>query len=273
MSGEDNIPLQITPAAHSAHMPLCEGCEILALHKCGLLAIYKRPGVAVHPNKAKGGAVMLSADYDFRHERYCWAAPGAGGTSYLYLVNRLDSPTSGVVLASFTPDAAEAAKTAFELHKVKKVYYALCLGSRVSGSGKWVDRISESGGGNFVRGRVVKFGGRIASTFYRVERRGGRAIPLSLVRLMPETGLTHQLRIQCAQRKIPILGDATYGDFRANRRFRALSAMDRLFLHCAETSLQISVNGEKIAFSARAPMPDSFNRALDCDFKLGGACK
>ena len=39
------------------------------------------------------------------------------------------------------------------------------------------------------------------------------------MRLEPRTGRSHQLRVQCAKRRLPIVGDQTYGDFGLNREF------------------------------------------------------
>ena len=41
---------------------------------------------------------------------------------------------------------------------------------------------------------------------------------LELLELGAVTGKTHQLRVQCMVRKVPIVGDKTYGDFATNRK-------------------------------------------------------
>ena len=86
---------------------------------------------------------------------------------------------------------------------------------------------------------------------------------LCLVKLEPLTGLTHQLRVQCAKHGMPILGDATYGDFKANRRLRAVSGIGRLFLHCSQTVLHLEMAGNAADFSASAPLPESFNIMME----------
>ena len=63
---------------------------------------------------------------------------------------------------------------------------------------------------------------------------------MALVELRPTTGRTHQLRIQCANRGIPIVGDRIYGDFQKNR----LVMTDFLFLH--SESIEILIIESKI---------------------------
>jgi len=43
---------------------------------------------------------------------------------------------------------------------------------------------------------------------------------MALLELRPTTGRTHQLRIQCANRGVPIVGDRTYGEFKKNRELK-----------------------------------------------------
>ena len=72
---------------------------------------------------------------------------------------------------------------------------------------------------------VVTKGGQRAVTRYEViATQGDRA----WVRLWPETGRTHQLRVQLAALGAPILGDRLYGD---------KAAADRLMLHACFLSL------------------------------------
>ena len=78
----------------------------------------------------------------------------------------------------------------------------------------------------------------------------------------PLTGITHQLRVQCAKHGMPILGDATYGNFAANKKIRSMSKINRLFLHCACTELEAEISGKKVVFSAAAKLPESFEAIM-----------
>ena len=91
--------------------------------------------------------------------------------------------------------------------------------------------------------------------------RSGTGPPrVSLIRLEPQTGRSHQLRVQCAKRGLPIVGDKTYGNFAANRLFARAGGARRMFLHSLEVSLDYSLGGAKFGFSAVAPLPPEFER-------------
>ncbi|WP_437314767.1 class I SAM-dependent methyltransferase [Sorangium sp. So ce385] len=83
-------------------------------------------------------------------------------------------------------------------------------------------------------------GGALAITRYRLlERRGDRA----LLELRPETGRTHQLRVQLAAIGLPIVGDPLYGGAEA----------PRLLLHAAELRLDHPATGAAAAFRSQLP--------------------
>jgi 23S rRNA-/tRNA-specific pseudouridylate synthase len=84
----------------------------------------------------------------------------------------------------------------------------------------------------------------------------------TLIRLEPRTGRSHQLRVQCARRHLPIVGDQTYGNFEANRAFAKEKATKRLFLHSYETSFSYEYKGRTVLFSAKAPLPRLFEKVL-----------
>lgn len=244
-------------------IPLADGCTIAAVHPSGLVAISKGEGKASHPNPdGKKCSPMIKAPYDFDGEFFIL---GCGGQTKLWLINRLDSPTSGIVLLGFDEDVAKAAKDAFREHKVKKIYRAICVGQPPSRSGFWRDTLFERKLAGFVRSGASRAGSasakRAESKFF-VEGFDKNNYATCLIRLEPLTGLTHQLRVQCAKHNVPILGDATYGNFNANRKIRNLSKIDRLFLHCSETALNLQTPAGKIDFRAAAPLPDSFKKIL-----------
>jgi len=66
------------------------------------------------------------------------------------------------------------------------------------------------------------------------------------------------LRVQCTKRHLPIVGDATYGDFKANRDFAKATGEKRLFLHSLHTEFEYTLHGRTCRFSATAPLPEEF---------------
>ena len=73
---------------------------------------------------------------------------------------------------------------------------------------------------------------------------------------------SHQLRVQCAKRGLPIVGDQTYGDFGRNREFAKRTGAKRLFLHSTETAFDYDFRGRRQTFSAAAPLPAEFEKFL-----------
>lgn len=161
-----------------------------------------------------------------------WLA-ARGQDPYLGVHQRLDKDASGVLL--FTRDRALNAAVAREMegHSAERVYVAAVGDGGLPDSGVLEHRIATDDKGH---SRVVARGGKPSVARYRViERRSGRM----LVELRPETGRTHQLRVQLASARSPIAGDKLYGG----------AIAPRLMLHARE--LEITAAGRR--FSAEVP--------------------
>jgi 23S rRNA-/tRNA-specific pseudouridylate synthase len=240
--------------------PLGRGVRIAARGPQGLVALEKPAGILTHPNPGgAAGATLLKAAYDHGRECYHWKDEGTGAAGTLYLLNRLDSPTSGLVLGALNAEAAAAGRRAFAEGGAKKTYYALVLGRPRPPQGEWKDRLArEAKSGKGVRVTAGAGGGGLtAITRYRaVETRAGEGPGLTLLKLEPVTGRTHQLRVQCAWHHHPIVGDATYGDFGYNRAQAKRTGEKRLFLHAAAVRLA------GLDFAAESPLPAEFGEML-----------
>ncbi len=250
------------------NIPFSTGCSVIKFDECGLIAINKKAGRATHPNATSSSNAkppMLRARYNMHDEYYSWTNE-EGERQHLYLANRLDSPTSGIVIAATNQEVAEAAKLAFKERTVKKTYVAICIG-RVGNEDKWGDTLMPRLDKGKLRTTESRRG-KTAITYCKFLREDLNKAKISLVELVPITGLTHQLRVQCAKRGHPIVGDATYGNFRFNKKFRAASKINRLFLHCAKTELTINLDGKEISFSAEAPLPKSFSTVMDFNIDI-----
>ena len=81
-------------------LPFGRGVRVLAADAVGLFALEKPAGTMTHPNAAGTAKKSLfAADYSLRDECYSCRVPG-GKIRKVFVLNRLDSPTSGVVLAA-----------------------------------------------------------------------------------------------------------------------------------------------------------------------------
>lgn len=246
-------------------IPFGPGVRLIVADAAGLLALDKPAGVLSHPN-APGASpkALLNAEYD--HEEECYRFPSPSGPMRrIWLLNRLDSPTGGVVLACADGALAAHIRALFARREIDKVYHAVVKGARIlPEQGEWHDLLRKSGGDDtrFVRASAGAGGARAESHYRRL--RGNRTLPaLSLLRLEPKTGRTHQLRIQCALHGHPIAGDKTYGDFAMNRTLAERDArFDRLFLHCSRTALTYERGGVTHDFVAESPMPAEFLAVL-----------
>jgi 23S rRNA pseudouridine1911/1915/1917 synthase len=110
----------------------------------------------------------------------------------LYLVHRLDVPTSGLMVLAKTADANRHLARQFAAHTIEREYLAVLDGQVAD------DRRVD-----------VAIGGRHAITHFAVETRyGARA---TRVRCRLETGRTHQIRIHAVHLGHPVLGDRRHG--------------------------------------------------------------
>ena len=211
--------------------PLGPGVEIVKQGSVGLYALSKPSGIRSQPKEGgKDPQALLTCSYSLKDEAY-HIPPDKGGGK-VWLLHRLDAGTSGVILVADQEKTAEEVKKAFEEHRVKKTYVALVFGWPKESEGVWRDRIEVKKEGGTARGRTGT--GIWAEARMRVrEKFQGKAGPMALLELQPKTGRTHQLRIQCANRGLPIVGDRTYGDFQRNRERKG----GRLFLHAESIAL------------------------------------
>lgn len=162
----------------------------------------------------------------------------------LILFHRLDRDTSGVILLTRPGPVNAWLDAQFKLHTLQKEYVALLSGAGALEAEGTIDLRLAPDPHRRERMIVVARGGQRALTRYRLEAREGTQV---LVRLWPETGRTHQLRVHLAACGAPILGDRIYGD--------AASA-PRLMLHALRLTLPPSEDSAGRTYVA--PLPREF---------------
>ena len=182
-------------------------------------------------------------------------------------VHRLDRDTSGVILVAKTKKALDAASNLFHSREVQKQYVAIAHGvpKEEKGTIRMPIVEDEERPGKM---KTVRHGKPAVTDFEVVERFRRYA----LVKLVPHTGRTHQLRVHLAAIGCPVVCVRFYGDGRglmlselkkhykqhADRPERPL--IGRLALHAEVLSLPHPVTGEPLVL--RAPLPDDFELAL-----------
>jgi 23S rRNA pseudouridine1911/1915/1917 synthase len=147
--------------------------------------------------------------YRWRQQR----AAGSEEATYVGVPHRLDRPVSGVMLLGLSRNMTRRLAELFQRREVSKYYWAVVEGDVPDDAGSWSDfmrKIPDEARSEIVPAEHPD--AQVAILNYRVL---GRAAGLSWLRIDLETGRTHQIRLQCASRGWPILGDELYGAVRA----------------------------------------------------------
>ena len=152
------------------------------------------------------------------------------------IIHRLDRDTSGVIICAKNDEAAHVLLKQFQDRKAKKTYYAVVDGILKLHSAD-IDLPIERNPKQPSSFRVGS-SGKSAQTRYEVLDSNATK---SLVKLMPTTGRTHQLRVHMAYLNAPIHGDRVYGE-----------AADRLYLHAAQLEITIPPSN-RVAFESAVP--------------------
>ncbi|QOQ70165.1 bifunctional tRNA pseudouridine(32) synthase/23S rRNA pseudouridine(746) synthase RluA [Photobacterium damselae] len=140
------------------------------------------------------------------------------------IVHRLDMTTSGLIMLAINKNAERHLKAQFRERQTHKVYYARVWGHLEQQQGS-VDLPLICDWPNRPKQKVCYEEGKPSLTHYEVVRYEENA---TLVRLLPVTGRSHQLRVHMMAIGHPILGDRFY----AHDEAREMAP--RLQLHAAE---------------------------------------
>ena len=131
-----------------------------------------------------------------------------------FLVHRLDRNTGGAMLIAKTGEATAKLSALIQQRDFKKEYLAVVKGEPETPEGVFEDLLFKDSQKNksFVVKKLRK-GVKEAKLEYmtlgtKTLENGEKA---SLVRVLLHTGRTHQIRVQFASRKMPLLGDGKYG--------------------------------------------------------------
>jgi len=218
-----------------------------------VLAVAKPAFLLVHEGEAGGEPTLIDQVEEYLE-------PPQAKTFRPALAHRLDRLTSGVVLVGKSAEGLRGLTEALREGRIEKTYLALSRGKVKVDEGK-IDlplRRDDLFAGNRPRVRVDMKEGRAAETrFFVLSRRSG----LTLLRVRPMTGRTHQIRVHLGHIGHPILGDATYGDTGQNRVMRGRYSLWRHWLHALSVEFAHPVTGHPLRISA--PLPEELLRVLD----------
>ena len=197
-----------------------------------LLVVNKPCNMPTHPSfKHYEGTLANAVMYYFRDANFTFRA-----------VNRLDRDTTGIVVIAKNRYSAGFLNKQIMNRDIKKTYIAICCGN-LPKENDIIDAPIKREKESVIKRVVSPDGQRAVSEYWVEDFKDG----FSLVRLMPYTGRTHQLRVHMSYINAPIYGDFIYGKEIDGERVR---------LHCL--SMEFKRPSDNKSILLEAPKPKDF---------------
>jgi 23S rRNA pseudouridine1911/1915/1917 synthase len=239
-----------------------------------LLVVDKDPGLVVDRSdtqKAPTLVDLLESKYQINVER-------AG------IVHRIDKDTSGILLVAKTAEALENLQNQFKSRTVKKQYIALVHGSlkdKVTvdlpiarspfNREKFTvfdsdDPDAKAAITEFLPDQYLRMSDETLNSIFedynKIQLRKLYTLhypEFTLVRALPLTGRTHQIRVHLKHLRFPIVSDERYVGRKTSRLDRRW--VPRQFLHAAYISFDHPVTGKRMEIES--PLPEDLEKALE----------
>lgn len=231
----DMLSVEVGDAGGSAFAPSDTRLSVLWEDE-DILIIDKPADMAVHGRSDKGEPTVGSA-----------VAAYLGTAAPFHPVNRLDRGTTGVMCAAKTGYMHERLRRLLHTESLRREYLAITLGVPEPRTG--VIDLPIGRRGEEKRFCVREDGARSVTRYETLAEADG----LALLRLRPETGRTHQIRVHLSHIGCPILGDRLYG--------RISAEIARSALHSARLTLVHPLTGGTV--TAEAPLPQDMLAVLE----------
>lgn len=207
-----------------------------------LLVVDKAAGVVVHPARGHRSGTLAQA--------LAGRAAGGEDPARAGIVHRLDRDTSGLLVVAKSDAVHRDLKRLLSSRELHREYLAMVDGVPPARSGT-VDAPIGRDRRDRVLVSIDTDVPRTAVTHFEVARTLNGA---ALLRVVLDTGRTHQIRVHLSAIGHPVTGDKAYG---GSVRF----GLERHFLHAARLSFVHPVTAESV--DVRSPLPADLERALE----------
>lgn len=226
-----------------------------------LIVVNKPPGMVVHPARGHWSGTLTAA-LQFHFD----TLSGVGGPSRPGIVHRLDRDTSGVILVAKDDPTHYRLAAQFQNRTLEKEYLAIATG-RIDRDRDSIDVPIGPHPHDRVRMAVRRDhpDSKTAESFYEVTERLG---DYSVVKVLPKTGRTHQIRVHLAHIGHPVLCDKLYsGRSRITEGELAGGAesgpvvLERQALHARRLVIEHPTTRKAMEFVA--PIPEDMRQTMD----------
>lgn len=199
-------------------------------------------------NKPAGMVAMVSSFYPETPTVAGSLAYQRGESGIFHVVNRLDKGTTGLMAVAKSGYVHNLLRRSLHTDEFQREYRGICLGCPEPRSGL-IDLPIGRDERSTVK-RMIRPDGAPSRSRYEVLEEGNG---LALLRLLPETGRTHQLRLHLSAIGHPLAGDWLYGTENP-------ALIPRPALHSRALRLRHPVTGELLTLTA--PLPEDMERLL-----------
>jgi 23S rRNA pseudouridine1911/1915/1917 synthase len=258
----------LIPEPKSAE-PAAEAIELNVVYEDRHVIVVDKPAhLVVHPGAGHESGTLVNALIAHCSD----SLSGIGGVKRPGIVHRLDKDTSGLLVVAKNDAAHHGLSEQFAAHgvdgRMHRAYVALVWGKPLRPRGAISARLARSQSNRTKISVTRGESGRHAVTHYDVlDTFETDAGPVSLLKLVLETGRTHQIRVHLAHIGHPVLGDATYasafktkGAKLSEAAREALASLDRQALHAAELGFEHPITGQSLHFES--PLPSDMEALL-----------
>lgn len=228
----DTLTLFVPPPDPSPLIPESMTFSIL-FEDPDLFAINKPPGLVVHPAPGNKSGTFVNGFLSYI-QNAGFEDPVRPG-----IIHRLDKDTSGVLLAAKNREALYAVARQFHDRKVGKEYFAVVHGDFTGHT--IIDAPIARDPNQRKRMTILDSGKQAKTEVYGLAVKEG----FSLVKAVPHTGRTHQVRVHLRSIGLSILGDDLYGNKKMNAKWNV-----RQMLHCSSLMFHHPKTGERMRLDA-----------------------